>query len=431
GEPDDGITCTVTDSLLSLAATWRSEWLVPGMLDEKLLWMLNVLPSRLRRLLQPFNDTVAMCRSRLQPGHGALDEAFAAALYDARGVRVPHDAWAETVAPDHLRVRFSVTNAEGRVLDSSRDLAELTERFGTRASEPEPEAARPWHRDHITRWDFGPLPTQVDVGRAGWPIIHYPALADNRGSAALRLFNDPAAAAASHEKGVLRLFALSLGKEWRRLSQPPSLPRTALLYLKQIETDAQALGEELGISALREIFTIGQPPIRDAQTFRQRLERGQPALAQTHLERTRLTAAILCAAGEIESLLPQAILPQPALDDITGQLAWLIFPGFVEAASSATLRNMPRYLEACRVRVRRAPTNPAGDLRKLEELRPLWQRYLEHVALDKPPPHDRALLAEYRWMIEEFRVSLFAQELRTPQPVSAKRLDALWTRAFS
>jgi ATP-dependent helicase HrpA len=431
GEPDDGITCTVPDSLLPLAATWRSEWLVPGMLDEKLLWMLNVLPSRLRRLLQPFNDTIAMCRSRLQPGHGALAEAFAAALYDARGVRVPYDAWAGTVAPEHLRVRFTVTDAQDRTLGSSRDLDALLRRFGKQASEPSPQATQPWHRDNITQWDFGTLPAQVDVGRAGWPIIHYPALADNLSSVALRLFNDPADAAASHEKGVLRLFALTLGKEWRRLSQPPSLPRAALLYLKQIETNAQALGAELGLSTLREVLTLGQPAIRDAATFRQRLEKGQAALAQTHLERTRLTAAILCAASEIESLLAQAHLPQPALDDITEQLAWLIFPGFVEAAASATLRNMPRYLEACRIRIQRAPANPAGDLRKLEELSPLWQRYLEHVTLDAPPPHDRALLAEYRWMIEEFRVSLFAQELRTPAPVSAKRLNALWSRVFS
>ncbi|MDD4103172.1 MAG: DUF3418 domain-containing protein, partial [Kiritimatiellae bacterium] len=431
GEPDDGITCTVPVSLLPLAATWRSEWLVPGMLDEKLLWMLNMLPSRLRRLLQPFNDTIAMCRSRLQPGHGALCTAFAEALYSARGTRVPHDTWAETSAPEHLRVRFCITDAQGRVLAASRDLAELTARFGEQASAPAPEAARPWHRDNIAQWDFGPLPAQVDVGRAGWPIIHYPALTDQLDTTSLRLFNDPAAAAAAHEKGVLRLFALTLGKEWRRLSQIPSLPRAAMLYLKQIEANAQTLGEELGLSSLREVLTLGQPPIRDAQTFQARLEQGRTRLAETHLERTRLTAAILCAASEIESLLLNTHLPQPTLDNIAEQLAWLIFPGFVEAATSATLRTMPRYLEACRVRVQRAQSNPTGDLRKLEELRPLWQRYLDHVALDAPPPHDCTLLAEYRWLIEEFRVSLFAQELRTPVPVSAKRLNSLWDRVFS
>lgn len=431
GEPDDGITCTVPVSLLPLAATWRSEWLVPGMLDEKLQWLLNVLPSRSRRLLQPFNETIAMCRSRLQPGHGALCAAFAEALYAVRGVRVPQEAWQDLSAPDHLRVRFAVTDENDRVLGSSRDLSELTRRFGQQAAAPSPAAVTPWQRDQITQWDFGALPAQVDVGRAGWPIIHYPALTDALDSVALRLFNDPDIAAAAHEKGVMRLFALSLGKEWRRLSQAPSLPRAATLYLKQIETNAQALGEELGLSTLREILTAGQPPIRDAQTFVTRLEQGRAQLAATHLERTRLTAAILCTASEIESLISDAPLSQPTADDIAEQLAWLIFPGFVEAAVSATLSSIPRYLEACRVRIQRARTNPAGDLRKLEELRPVWQRYLDHVALERPPPHDRNLLAAYRWLIEEFRVSLFAQELRTPQPVSAKRLNTLWDRAFT
>ncbi len=431
GEPDDGITCTVHDTFLPLAAIWRSEWLVPGMLDEKLQWLLNVLPSRLRRLLQPFNETIAMCRSRLQPGHAALTQAFGEAIYAARGVRVPLDAWRDVNAPDHLRVRFVVTGEDGSVLGSSRDAEELLRRFGKEATEPVPEATTPWKRDHITQWDFGTLPEQVDVGRAGWPIIHYPALTDMLDSAALRLLTDIDVAAASHEKGVIRLFALALGKEWRRLSQAPSLPRAAILYLKQIDTNAQALGAELGLSTLREILTADKTPIRDAETFKTRLDQSHALLAETHLERTRLTSAILCAASELESLLNNTNLAQPTLDDIAEQLAWLIFPGFVEAAAGATLRNMPRYLEACRVRIQRAQTNPAGDLRKLEELSPVWQRYLDHVALDRPPPHDCNLLAEYRWLIEEFRVSLFAQELRTPQPVSAKRLNTLWDRAFA
>ena len=123
-------------------------------------------------------------------------------------------------------------------------------------------------------------------------------------------------------------------------------------------------------------------------------------------------------------------MPQPTLDDLSEQLAWLIFPGFAESLTTAQLQHVPRYLEACRVRLQRAPTNPAGDLKKLAEIQPLWQRYVRHTALAEPPRHDTSRLAEYRWQVEEFRVSLFAQELRTPVPVSAKRLDTLWQQVL-
>ena len=432
GEPDDGVTCTVPAPLLPQVAAWRSDWLVPGLLDEKLRWMVNVLPTKFRRLLQPVDETLAMCRSRLAPGRGALAEAFSDALYAVRGVRVPPESWREDDTPDHLRMRFVAVDAEGRELGSGRNVAPLVKLFAARVEQAAvaERAASPWSRDGLTRWDFGPLPQQVDVGKAGWPIINYPALVDAQTSVSLRLFADPAAAAAAHDKGVCRLFALTLGKEWKRFVQPPSLPKAVALYVRQLEMSAENLGLEIGAAALRETFTEDRPAVRDEKTFQERLAREKSRLNAVHTARSRLVVAVLHAAGEVESLLLKTPLPQPTLDDLTEQLAWLIFPGFAEAVPAAQLQHVPRYLEACRMRVQRAQTNPPGDLRKLAELEPLWQRYVRHTALDEPPRHDRARLAEYRWLLEEFRVSLFAQELRTPVPVSAKRLDALWQQVL-
>ncbi|MDR2849301.1 MAG: DUF3418 domain-containing protein, partial [Verrucomicrobiota bacterium] len=257
-------------------------------------------------------------------------------------------------------------------------------------------------------------------------IIHHPALVDAADSVSLRLFADPAEAAAAHEKGVCRLFALALGKEWKRYRQPPSLPRDVALYLKQADLSADTLGQEIGDAALRETFAEDQPAVRDAAAFQERLTAGRARLHAVHTARTRLVSAILHTAGEIEALMLGASLPQATLDDLAEQLAWLIFPGFAGAIATAQLQHLPRYLEACRVRIQRAQGNPSGDLRKLAEVQPVWQRYVRLVSSDTPPRHDRARLAHYRWQVEEFRVSLFAQELRTPAPVSAKRLDALW-----
>ena len=432
GEPDDGITCTVPAPLLPLAAAWRSDWLVPGTLDEKLRWMVNVLPTKFRRLLQPVDETLAMCRSKLSPGRGALTEAFSDALYAVRGVRVPPETWKEDAVPDHLRMRFVATGEDGRELGSGRNIAPLVKLFAARVAEAAAteRAASPWHKEGLTRWDFGPLPPQVDVGKAGWPIINYPALVDAKASVSLRLFADPAAAAAAHEKGLCRLFALTLGKEWKRFMQPASMSRAVALYAKQLEMTAETLGEGIGTATLRETFTEDKPVIRDEKSFEERLLAERGRISSVHTARTRLVVAVLHAASGLESLLLNTPLPQPTVDDLSEQLAWLIFPGFAEAVTTAQLQHYPRYLEACRIRIQRAQTNPAGDLRKLAEVQPVWQRYVHHVALNEPPRHDKSLLVQYRWLLEEFRVSLFAQELRTPAPVSAKRLDALWQQVL-
>jgi ATP-dependent helicase HrpA len=432
GEADDGITCTVPAPLLPLVAAWRSDWLVPGLLDEKMRWLVNVLPTRYRRLLQPVDETLAMSRSKMVPGRGALTEAFSDALYAVRGVRVPPESWREDAYPDHLRMRFVAVDEKGRELGSGRNITPLVQLFAARVTQAAAaeRTTSPWHKEGLTRWDFGALPPQVDVGKAGWPIINYPALVDAKTSVSLRLFPDPAAAAAAHDKGLCRLFALNLGKEWKRFNQPPSLPRPVALYAKQLEMSAEGLGEEIGAAALRETFTEDKPAIRDDTSFQARLLSERARLSGVHSARTRLVVAILHAAGELETVLLSTPLPQPALDDLTEQLAWLIFPGFAQSIPSAQLQHLPRYLEACRVRIQRAQANPPGDLRKLAELQPLWHRYTQHAALAEPPRHDAALLAQYRWTVEEFRVSLFAQELRTPVSVSAKRLDALWKQVL-
>jgi ATP-dependent helicase HrpA len=427
------VSCTVPASLLSLAEAWRSDWLVPGLLDEKLRWMLNVLPTKFRRLLQPADETLAMCRTHLTPGRGALADAFADALYAVRGVRVPAESWREDDAPDHLRMRFVAVDENGRELGTGRNVALLAKLFEVKTARaaPDARAATPWQKDGLTQWDFGDLPPQVDVGRAGWPIVNYPALSDAQTSVSLRLFADPLAAAAAHEKGVCRLFALALGKEWKHAVQPVSLPREAAAYAKELGVAADVLGAEIGAAALRETFTEGRPALRSAAAFRERWASEHGRFCAVRTDRARMVVAVLHTASEIERLLAGTPLPQPTVDDLAEQLAWLVYPGFAESIAFANLVHAPRYLEACRIRIERAQTNPSGDLRKLEEVRPQWQRYVQLSTLAEAPRADKTLLSQYRWLIEEFRVSLFAQELRTPVPVSAKRLNALWEQAFA
>ena len=433
GAEDDGLTCEVPVVLLPVAAQWPADWLVPGMLDEKLRWMISVLPSRLRRLLKPVDETIALCRSRMKPGQGRLTEAFAEALYEARSVRVPPDAWLREDWPLHLLARYLVYSEEGELLDTGRDIAALLRKHGHEAGRPtsSPAGDDRWNRSGLTEWDFWDVPEEVDIGRSGWPVVHFPALVDEGLGVGLKLFAERRAALTEHRKGSDRLFALALGKAFKRYLQPPPLPREAALHLVQLEETEKRLGEQIGMAALHECFTEGQPAVRSRAEFEKRMEERYASLHAVHLRRARLVVAVLQESGALEALIRSPRLADETLEDLCEQLAWLVFPGFAGSIPGAALAHFPRYLEACRVRIARAQGNPAADLRKLEELAPHWRRYTDFAAAEHPARHDGELLGEYRWMVEEFRVSLFAQELKTARPVSAKRLRSLWDNIFT
>ena len=475
GETDDGIGCTVPATLLESVRAWRAEWLVPGALPDKVHWMLSTLPGKTRRLLVPLDETVSMCLARMSLGREPLATSLAHALADARSVRIPPETWREDDAPDYLRVLFRVVDAAGKEMGRGRDLDTLARLFAPAAGSA-PAAHGPqaptdrWNRGNLVRWDFDAVPEQVDFGRAGWPIINYPALVDCGTCAALRLFADEAEARASHDAGVVRLIVLALGGTGRagppdppssvaagapsaarqvrggvagpalpcgavsikKLYQPAVFPRPILQFLQEAEITPAALSDEIARAAVNRAYLAGKPTVRDAAAFQQRLETCHAALGPAQAELSKHIGAILHEAAAIGALLSRtAGLPPAARDDLASQLAWLVFPGFVVTVPWQWLENYPRYLEAMRVRAERAKMNPAGDMRKLAEFTPLWQRYEEFASLEKKPPYDRAALQEYRWLTEEFRISLFAQELRTAVPVSAKRLDALWAKAMA
>ncbi len=428
GERDDGVSCHVPASMLAMVVAWQSDWLVPGLLEEKIRWMIQVLPSKVRRLLQPYDETLGLCKSRLTPGRGPLANALADVLYAVRALRVPIEGWREEACPTHLRMRFIALDEKGVELGSGHDCKTLAQLFAPEASSPAHAKRQEsqWHRDHITSWDMGELPSQVDVGKAGWPILHYPALEDKGESVSLRLFSEATEAAAVHEKGVCRLFALALGKECKRYFALPSLPRQVTLYLSQLETSAAQLGQEIGIATLHETFTADKPAIRDEASFKARFTSDLPRLHTVHKERTRLVVTILETASELTTLTTEHGVQPSTAESILDQLAWLVFPGFAESTPHLNLKEIPRYLEACRIRIQRAKTNPAGDQRKELELAPVWKRYTDVSGQENSPCLNKPLLSRYRWLVEELRVSLFAQELKTPYPVSAKRLNVLW-----
>ena len=429
GEDDDGITCTVRASRAHALRLWRADWLVPGLLPEKLTCLLSALPSSFRRVLSPISDTVAGLLAHLKPGTEPLLDAVRRTIYEQWGFRIPAEAFDAARIPNHLRVRYRmVDDATGRVLATSRSLDEIFAAMattgGTRscASAPAPAPS--------TTWTFGTIPEKTSNGHAGWKLEHFPALQDEGTGVSLRLFGSAAAAATAHAGGVARLFLLALGPHARIPFRRNKLPFGAAVYLRDLNYDDDRIADDILAGAVREAFVRDQPPVRDAATFEQRLRERRTALNLAQDEITRIVADSATAAAQITENLESSAsrLPPETVESIQTQLAWLLFRGFPRVVPLAQLRHYARYLKGAAIRLDRARTNPSGDRAKEERLAPYWQRYQAAVS-DKSGTYDAVALAEYRWMVEEYRVSLFAQELHTPQPVSPKRLDALFTEA--
>ena len=407
GAEDDGITCHVPAGAEKALESWRHEWLVPGMLDEKLNWMLTALPGKVRRLFLPVGDTLARLRTHLVPGRGEMAQAVADALYATTGIKVDTDSWREECFPPHLRIHFAFERKQP----------------SAKAEKPEPEesAALP------EEWS---LPDSVEVGAAGWKVRNVPALMlGANGEIRIENFADAARGAAEHEKAVLALIVKGLGRDWKRLIQPPRLDRTLTLYLTTLEITSARLGEDLAMGALRDVFVENSSPLRSSAALRQALAEKSGRLPVALSERTAAVIGALRDSERIERMLSRPGIPAESSEDIMTQLAWLLHPGFARTTPKAGICGLPRYLKAIDRRLERLATNPAGDLEKLSRFVPHWRRYEAFFELKSRPRHDALLLAEYRWMLEEFRISLFAQELRTAYPVSEKRLDALWERA--
>ena len=436
-DEEDGITCTAKLADAAMLREWKADWLVPGALPEKLGWMIACLPSAQRRILSPTEDTVERLLTYLEPGREALDEAIRRVVAKEWGIRIAPDAWAKVRMPVHFLVRYRIRDEKGAVIAQGRDLEKVLAEAGVPAQQVatpsaavEPAKDDPWSKSGLTTWSIPPLPESVNRGRAGWNIIHYPALHDDGKTASVRLYTDQAEAMASHAAGVARLFLLALGSQQiRSLSKMASWPMQAALFLKQIDYPAQRFTDDLLVSLATETFVTGQPPVRDADGFQARLRSRMGRLGINRADLSRLLFDIVTAAAQrnAEISLPSN-LPEETLASAETQLAWLVFPGFVRFVPPSRLRHYGRHLEGMRIRLERARLNPAGDLAHEAQLKPFWERYREAVLKQKERHLDAAALAEYRWQVEEYRVSLFAQQLRTPMPVSPKRLDALWAK---
>jgi ATP-dependent helicase HrpA len=273
-----------------------------------------------------------------------------------------------------------------------------------------------------TAWTFGKLPELMEIERGAQRLVGFPALVDQGSHVEIEVFDEPGVAAAKHRAGLRRLVSLQIRDALRYLEKNiPDLQKMAVAFLP-IGT-ADELREQLIDVALDRAF-LAEPLPADAAAFQRRLDEGRGRLTLIAGEIARAVAQVLAEHAAALRKLKDARPPKDVADDVQAQLARLCPKRFVAATPWAQLAHLPRYLKAVTLRLDKLRADPARDAHRLAELRPLEQRYLRLLAERKGVPDSR--LDEFRWLLEELRVSLFAQELRTPQPVSVKRLEKAW-----
>ncbi len=541
GQEADGVTLVLPQPLINQVSPERLQWLVPGLLTERITAMLRGLPKTLRRAFVPVPDTAARVAARLTPSDRPLVRAVAEELKALTGDQVPEDAWDDSALPPYLRMKVRLVDTEGRTLALDDDLLRLKRRhasgdlgralgsdLGGRSDDRRdgrastglgtgtgtgtgtsgataagvgrrPVGATLWNhpieRDGLKRWDFGDLPEHLDLDRAGIRLRGWPALVDQGDAVAVRVLDSEQSATLAMRAGLRRLIMLTLGGDLRVLRRglcetAGGLDRMRLLYAKAAQPPASAtlatvtpataasatalavsdqaaaakratngpkrgkkkrkgggkgsacaasssvgtvlagadLVDELLALILDLTFTEGQPPIRDQASFDQRLSANRPRLFSVAQEVCALATTILSTYQAARKRLDGITQVQwmPSVLDMRAHLDALVYRGFFVQVPFGHLQDYPRYLRALEQRAEKLPLAATRDRERMQALAPLVERWRERWTAAESAEREDERLDEIRWMLEELRVSLFAQQLGTAYPVSVKRIERRW-----
>ncbi|TGD76022.1 ATP-dependent RNA helicase HrpA [Mangrovimicrobium sediminis] len=429
GGEADGVSVTVPVALLNRVPRHLFEWLVPGLLRDKCIALVKGLPKDKRKRLVPVPDHVDRALAELTPGDRDLLDALSEILGRQAGIKLRPADWDTQKLDDFYRMNIRVVDADGRLLQQGRDLATLVEayRSDTRQSVSTSESASP-ARQGLTRWDFGDVPEQWRFTQAGVEIVAYPALVDCGDSVAIELLDYAHSAARAHRLGVLKLLRLHSAQTVKYLRKQMFKGNTAQLALAGAGVSREALVEDLIDAALAEGHDLEAGAPRDQSAFETVLQRGRAQVVEraSALESALLTA--LQALADARQRLARIPTGQWAdsVADIETQAAALWRPHALRDAPAQWLGQYPRYMKALQQRVERLAGQYPKDQKHLHLLESLQAPLWELVERREGILDSCEDAARYRWMLEELRVSLFAQNLGTRMAVSQKRLEEQW-----
>ncbi len=426
GHPRDGVSAHLPLALLGQISSERWQWLVPGLLHEKITALIRALPKNLRRSFVPAPEFAKACAEALPFGQGDLLSAIGKQLRRMTGVDVPADSWRLDRLPPHLHMLYQVVAPDGRVVAESRDLKALQAELMTETQAIFSEALH-WgiERDEIVRWDFGTLPEHITSVQQGITLTGFPGLQDNGRSVSIRVFDTSERATSSQRRGLRRLFMLVLAKEMAYLSKHLPSFDTMCVYYASVGSPSE-LRDDLLKATVDRCFLVDIVDLRSQQDFEALLERRKPHLITTANDLCQLVGAILQRYQKLRRRITQKGGPASlqAIADIRQQLSTLIHKGFISDTPPEWLQHLPRYLQAIDRRLDKLEQEPAKDRERYAQIAPLWQAW-EAASKSKP---EQASAQRFRWLLEELRVSLFAQDLGTAETVSATRLKREWDK---
>ncbi len=429
GDVADGVTITVPLERLNTLKDSQLQWLVPGLLRDKIIALIKNLPKPQRRVLTPVPQFADAALERLRDESStALLPALGRVLEVMTGIEIEISAFDESRLPDYLRFRVEVIDENQQCIAVSRDLSELQQQFGQQAKHEFMQRLGSDHqRDNEQSWVFGDLPqSMLTEDGAGQTTKAWPAVIDQGAAVGLRMFDTRDEAANEHHHGVLRLLSLQLADKLRDLRKHHGLSAAGLLAWSAVGS-ADALIDGLVKSSLA--LAAGNQParVRDEAAFDELLNYVRAELGLLFRTQAGHVNKTLKIWSELtKSLNDTYYNTRPDVyNDMRSQLDDMLYEGFLHELSPARLEHYPRYLEAMRIRLASVEKDPHRDAARMQEVEPFWQQYLQ--LLEQGRDYDENV-DDYRWLMEEFRVSLFAQQLGTRAKVSVQRLLKAWQK---
>ncbi|MFA9274941.1 MAG: ATP-dependent RNA helicase HrpA [Candidatus Aquirickettsiella gammari] len=468
GSPRDGVTLWIPLFSLNQVSSDRCEWLVPGMVKEKVQLLIKSLPQKIRRHCVPLPDYAAGFCERNEFGKGNFLETLIADIREQKGLQCLSTDFKFEQLPAHLTMNFKIVDEHGRQLEMGRNLATLRAEFGSQARESfqkiasadklalldngnksskesdinrhsrengnpvssssiksatvSKAVAPTIQQENLTAWTFDELPELLEVQQGKQTLIGYPALVDKQTHCHIEVFDDPDEAARVHHSGLRRLFALQMKEQVKFLEKNiPGLQQMGMQFMSL--GSQEELREQIVTTALDRAF-MQSPLPKNSGEFNKRRDEGKARLNLLANEIARLAGLILAEYYSLPKKLQGIKAHAQAAADMQQQLQNLVTKRFIAEVDFAQLAHYPRYLKAITVRMDKLRADPARDAKLLAEWNSVaqpWQRTPRKSGVDADPK-----LIEFRWLLEELRVSLFAQELKTPMPVSVKRLQKVW-----
>jgi HrpA-like RNA helicase len=423
GKSDDGVTLTVPLVLINQVSAPRCEYLVPGLLAEKVTQLVKTLPQKLRRNLVPVPEfSAAFCRE-VEPSDVPLLQALARYIRAQKQLDVPLDAFRMEQLSVHLQMNFYVVDEHGRQLGVSRNFTQLRTELAPKL-EPLPAKVKGAEQTQVrfTDWAFGEFKATSELTRAGQTVTLFNALVDEGDAVALRAFDTRDEAQAAHRKGLVRLFMLALKEQVKFLEK--NLPGIQAMGMQFLPFGSQQ-------DLLRQILSVTfdrcclmEPWPSNEKEFAARCKDAKSRLTLVAQEIARLVGAVLTEYHALQKSLPGFKAHALAVQDIRAQCDWMLGKEWIARTSYERLQHVPRYLKAIAVRLEKLRANPARDVLQLAQMQSLQQAWQRKLVAQQGDIDER--VTDFGWLLQELRVSLFAQELKTPVIVSVKRLQKMW-----